>query len=560
MTRRTLLGLTAMSAGCGHSGSRYFGRAASPGKQRLVMAIGAGPGTLDPGLSWDIWEPYAIRALFEGLIGYHQTTLEPVAALATHYERNSDHTQFTFYLRGHRRPGGMPLPGSAPERFTDPALWSDGKGITAHDFVYSWRRAIDPANGFPTAFLFYPIHNAQAINSGKLQADALGVRAIDDFAVQVDLREPAPYFVQLAASNQFFPVPRHAVEKAGSFSTRPGQMVSSGAFRLKEWRDGEVVLVKNPRFYDAKSVRLQELRLITISQPTTTINLYKAGVIDLLTPLLPALHVRLLKRAPDFHTHPAIANQYLVMNTRNWPFDHILVRYALNMAIDKKEIVDFRDSGPAAATLLPPLAHYEPPQAVPVNVHGRTCDILAFDPAGARSLMGAAGFPEWSRLKIEYLYPTQGNQKDRFEILQKQLRTSLGIELVPVPKESSIWNEETYGVHYRGISAWSDIGLYQDPTYFLDQFLTGTPANVTGWADSRYDAAVKEAKSSAEPAVRRRKFSNCEQILLEAMPVIPLYYELWQQLRKPYVRGIEANSIDAIAFHRAWIDAAWSPQ
>src|ERR1051325_7471270 len=130
MTRRTLLGLAAMTAGCGHSATRYFGRAVSPERQRLVMAIGAGPGTLDPALSVDIWGPYAIRALFEGLTGYHQTTLEPVAALATHYEQNSDHTRFTFYLRGYRRPGGMPLPGSVPDRFTDPALWSDGKVIT----------------------------------------------------------------------------------------------------------------------------------------------------------------------------------------------------------------------------------------------------------------------------------------------------------------------------------------------------------------------------------------------------------------------------------------------
>jgi len=560
MTRRTLLGLSALTAACGQSTGRYFGRAVPPRKQRLVMAIGAGPGTLDPGLSWDIWEPYAIRALFEGLTGYHETTLEPVAALATHYDRNSNHTQFTFYLRGHRRLGRTPLTGNPPDRFTDPALWSDGKVITAHDFVYSWRRTIDPANGFPTASLFYPIRNAQAINLGKLHADALAVRAIDDFVFQVDLREPAPYFLQLVASNQFFPVPQHAIEAAGSFWTRPGQMISSGAFRLSEWRDGEVVLANNPRYYDAKSVRLRELRLITIAEPTTTINLYKAGVIDLVTPFLSALHLRLLRRAPDFHTHSAIANEYLVMNTRNWPFDHVLVRYALNMAINKKEIVDFRGSGPAAVSLVPPLDHYEPPQALPVEINGRTCDILAFDPSGARSLMSAAGFPEWSRLKMEYLYPTQGNHKERFEILQKQLRTSLGVELIPVPKESSIWNEETYSLRYRGISAWSDIGLYQDPTYFLDQFLAGAPANVTGWVDSRYDAAVAEAKYATEPAVRLRKFSNCERILLEAMPLIPLYYEAWQQLRKPYVRGIEANSIDAIAFHRAWIDTAWSPQ
>jgi len=195
------------------------------------MAIGAGPGTLDPGLSWDIREPYAIRALFEGLTNYHQSTLEPIAGLATHYESNSDQTQFTFYLRGHRTSRGLPLAGNPRDRFNSPALWSDGRIITAHNVVYSWRRAIDPANGLPAASLFYPIRNAQAINSGNAGPDALGARAIDDFVVQVDLREPAPYFLQLVASNQFFPVPRQAIEGPESLGTTPGQMVSSGAFR-----------------------------------------------------------------------------------------------------------------------------------------------------------------------------------------------------------------------------------------------------------------------------------------------------------------------------------------
>jgi ABC-type oligopeptide transport system substrate-binding subunit len=334
-------------------------------------------------------------------------------------------------------------------------------------------------------------------------------------------------------------------------------MVNSGAFSLSKWRDDELVLVKNPNYYDAESVLLQELRLITITNPTTTINLYKAGSLDLVTPLLPNLYLRVLRRAPDFHTNAAIGNRYLVINTRKPPLDNVLVRYALNMAIEKKEIERFMDGGPAALALLPPLDNYVSPRTLPITVQGRTCDVLAFDPPGARFLMSAAGFPEGRRLKLEYLYPTQGTHKERFEILQKQLRTYLGIELTPAPKEPSVWNQETYTLQYRGMAAYADTGLYPDAVYFLDQFLTGSPANVTGWADSRYDAAMAEAKSCTEFAVRQRKLADCERMLLEAMPVIPLYFEAWQQLRKPYVRGIEGNSIDAIAFRRAWIDTNW---
>jgi ABC-type transport system substrate-binding protein len=141
------------------------------------------------------------------LTDYHPKTLEPVAALATRYETNSDFTRFIFYLRGHSKPRGLPLAGGPRDGLVNPARWSDGNIISAHDFVYSWRRAVNPANGFPTASLFYPIENAQAINSGKAKPETLGAHAVDDFALQVDLREPTPYFLQMVASNQFFPVP-----------------------------------------------------------------------------------------------------------------------------------------------------------------------------------------------------------------------------------------------------------------------------------------------------------------------------------------------------------------
>jgi ABC-type oligopeptide transport system substrate-binding subunit len=559
MKRRTLLAMSAVAAGCGRRSSGYFGRTTPPRTQRLTMAIGAGPGTLDPAESWDIWEPYVIRSLFEGLTDYHPQTLEPIAALATHFEVNPDQTQFTFYLRGHRNPLGINLPGAPPDGLTAPARWSDGQIITAKDFVYSWRRVVDPANAFPTASLFSSIRNGQAVNAGKMRPEHLGVRAVNDFALQVDLHEPAPYFAQLAASNQFFPAPRRAIEAAGSAWTTPPYTISSGAFRLRKWRDGEVVLEKSPTYYNARKVSLEELRLVTILRSTTAINLYKAGNLDLVTPLLPALYLRLLRQAPDFHTYPAAGMHYFVMNTTKPPLDNLLVRYALNMAIDKKEIERFRGAGSAALSLLPSIDSYPSPRALTVSAAGRNCDILAFDPPGAQSLMRAAGFSESRPLKVEYLYPAIADHRLIFEILQRQLRQHLGVEMVPIPKEAAIVNQETFSLEYRGIAAWADTAVYQDPTYFLDQFLPGASANVTGWNDPGYASAMSEARSFLDTAARFQKLAECERMLLRAMPVIPLYFDAWQQLRKPYVRGIEGNSIAAIAFHRVWIDTNWRP-
>ena len=162
-------------------------------------------------------------------------------------------------------------------------------------------------------------------------------------------------------------------------------------------------------------------------------------------------------------------------------------------------------------------------------------------------------------MKVEYLYPTQGTHKERFEILQRQWRTHLGIELIPSP-------EGTIGLESGNLQSpipWDcGLGGYRlipGPNLLPRSVSDRRPANVTGWTDYRYDAAMAEAKSCTEPALRLRKLAECERMLLEAMPVIPLYFEAWQQLRKPYVRGIEGNSIDAIAFHRAWIDTNWRP-
>jgi oligopeptide transport system substrate-binding protein len=559
MKRRTLLAMSAVAAACGRRSSKYFGRTMPPQTQRLIMAIGSGPATLDPGASWDLWEPYAIRSLFEGLTDYHSQTLEPIAALATHYEVNQDQTQFNFYLRGHRNPQGIILRGAPPEKVSAPARWSDGEIITAHDFVYSWQRVVNPVNAFPTASLFTPIRNAQAVNDGKLRPEDLGVRALDEFALQVDLQEPAPYFVQLTAAHQFFPAPRRAIESAGSAWTTPPHAISSGPFRLCKWQGGELVLEKNPTYYDARTVSLEQLRLVTISRPTTAINLYKAGSIDLVAPLLPALYLRLLREVPDFHAYPAAAMHYLVMNTTKPPLDNVLVRYALNMAIDKKELERFKGAGAAALSLLPSIDGYPSPRSLVVNAAGGSYDILAFDPPGARSLMGAAGFSEMRPCKLEYLYPTIGDHRPTFEILQRQLRQHLGVEMVPIPKERAIVDQETFSLGYHGIAAWADNAVYQDPTYFLDQFLPGVSANVTGWNDPGYASAMSEARSFLDTLTRLQKLADCERILLRGMPVIPLYFDAWQQLRKPYVRGVEENSIAAIAFHRVWIDTGWRP-
>ena len=209
-------------------------------------------------------------------------------------------TSFTFYLRGHRQPSGNRV-GDAPVQ-SPPAQWSDGRLVTAHDFVYSWRRALHPKTAAPMANLLYCIRNAEEINMGRRPVDSLAVTAIDNFTLQVEMQSSTPYFPQLHDDMVFYAVPGHVIERVGSSWTSPEHMAVSGPFRLSEWKPREAIrLRKNPNYYEASSVRLEEITLMPVTNPSASLNLYKAGECDWMPgKLLAPVFVPLLRRKKRF--------------------------------------------------------------------------------------------------------------------------------------------------------------------------------------------------------------------------------------------------------------------
>jgi oligopeptide transport system substrate-binding protein len=461
-----------VSPGCTREGP-YFGKTTPPLDQRLVYIIGPDLETLDPGRTTGGFEWIVIPALFEGLTSYHPATAEPMAALATHYETNADLTQYTFYLRGHPSPRGTKLPNTdtlqqqylagklkedfsrghaaSPDRI--PARWSDGTLITAHDFVYSWRRVVDPATATPQyAYLFDYIRNAKQTYAGKLKSEALAVRALNDFAFQVDLGASTPFFLQLTSHRIFAPVPQQAIEAAQrrgreSSWTEPGHMVTSGAFILREHHPyDKIVVAKNPHYYEAGLVVLDQITFVNSSEGTNTVNLYRTGEVHAMTgERLPQLFLPALEGKRDFHSAPAFFLILPAVNTRKAPFDNVFLRYALNMATDKKEVADFLGAGRIPAqNFVAPINGYNAPKNLPVEVDGKTYDVLAYNPAGARKLLGRAGFPngpghDGRRLTIEYLFSSLPYSQPIAEILQQQWRRNLNIEMRLVKEEFKVW-------------------------------------------------------------------------------------------------------------------------
>ena len=574
LSRRGLLGAgPLLLAACGRAGGEYFGNTTLPGSRSLAHTLPVEPETLDPALSTGSSEFWVIPALLEGLTQYHPRLPQPMAALATHYEASDDATSFTFYLRGNPAPRGTALPGAdtLPDEFTRgrraaqnsiPAHWSDGRTITAHDFVYSWRRFLEPRTGAPMAYQLYYVLHAEEINTGKRGVEELGVRALDDFTFQVDLRSPTPFFLNLITQYIFHPVPRQAIEAARrdgdeSTWTQPSRMVSSGPFLLKEWRRYErISAVRNPRYYDSAMVDIDDLHFAPVVNGSTMVDLYKSGEVAAVPGVaFPSLFIPMLGRTRDFHTEPAFGSVGAAINVQKPPLDNVLLRYALNMATHKQPICDFLGGGRVpASNLVAPVPGYPAPKALMVEIDGRRIDVLKFDVECARALLAKTGA---GAIELTYHFPQFPETGARAEMLRQQWQRNLGVRLKLEPRESNAHWSMVLAGDFDGVADYSSLPLYFDPNPFLDPFVTAGAGNPSGWTDEGFRQMLSAANGTLDRGERMRKLAGCEERLLGAMPVIPMYFDVWAYLRKPYVRGLTSNLFDTRAFKYAWIDRDW---
>jgi oligopeptide transport system substrate-binding protein len=572
INRRELMGFGAASVvSCARSRAAYFGNTAPPSSQRLVFGLPGDPETLDPAKSNGFWEFYIIPLLFEGLTQFHPELTEPVAALATHYTNLPDMTRYTFYLRGHPSPQGSELPstkdltalfgrGQKPAAPTMPACWSDGTPITAHDFVYSWRRFVDPTTAAPFAYQMFYLKNAEDVFAGRRSPRDLGVRALDDFTLEVELRSPTPFLLQLVTEYLFPAVPRQAIQKFGAAWTEPQHIVTSGPFTLREWRPREkLITTRSPTYYDANVVALNEAIFYPISDQTTAVNLYKTGEVVATTGLsLPPVFMPALAGKKDFRTTPALGTGIAAMNTRRPPFNNTLLRYAVNMATDKKALATLLGGGRVPArNIVFQFKDYLPPGSVPVSIDGVTFDVSAFDPQGARSMLARARSA--SPLEFTYHCDTSSQSRALAEALQQQWRNMLDAKVsLSVHVQSVLWNmvQET---DYTGIADFLMVTGYADPAPFLDPFVAPASGNPSGWTDPQFISALSDANGIADREARMSALSQCEKMLLTGMPVVPVYHDTWRYLAKPFVRGLSCNALDLRSFKYAWIDTKWKP-
>ncbi|WP_067104458.1 MULTISPECIES: peptide ABC transporter substrate-binding protein [Microbulbifer] len=434
------------------------------------------------------------------------------------------------------------------------AKWSNGDPVTAGDFVYSWRRLLDPATASPYAWYLVAgkLKNAKEISDGTRPPESLGVEALDPHTLKVSLEAPVPYFVAMLVHASTSPVHQATVEKHGDQWTRVGNFVGNGAFKLTEWVVNErIEYVKNELYWDAANVKLQKVRNLPIASPNAELKRYEAGEIDFAYSI-PIEHIGRLReeRGDEVKTTPYIGTYYYEFNTTRPPFDDARVRRALAYAIDR-EIMAYKVMGRGeepAFHLTPSIVKgFEPPltewSQMTQNERVTT----------ARELLTEAGYSEQNPLKFNLLYNTNDNHKKVAVAVTAMWKQAFGF--VDVTLENQEWKTylDTRANTDFDVARAGWIGDYNEPSTMLKLLLTGGGSNYAKYSNSSYDELFKKSARELDVAKRAEYYAQAEEILARDMPIAPIYQYVIQHMVKPHVGGYAADPLDNYYSKDMWI-------
>lgn len=511
-----------MVAACG-PGPGTDRPAAEAGTRLLHRGNGPEPSSLDPHRATGIPAANILRDLFEGL-----TTLdaagEVIPGAAASWQVSADGLEWTFRLRADGR-------------------WSNGDPVTAQDFVYGLRRAVDPATLSDYAGVLAPLANAAAIGRGERPVEALGVAAPDPGTVVLTLEFPAPYLPELLSHPMTFPLHRASVEAAPGGFARPGRLVSNGPFLLQEWvLHSRLTLAPNPYHRDRAALRLDGVVYHPIEDPAAELARYRAGELHW-TDAVPHQQLGWIREllAGELVVAPYFALYYYGFNLTRPPFaGRPGLRRALAMVVDRERLVEHITGGgerPACAWI-PTLPGYAGP--VPEWAGWPMERRLA----EARALYAEAGYDPGYPLVTEIRYNTSENHRRVALAVAAMWREALGVETRLVNEEFRVFLQNRRRKEDTELFRASWTGDYRAPMSFAEVMLSGHGRNDTGYASARYDGLVAAARRAVDPAVRARFLAEAEALLLADQPVLPLYFYVTRRLVKPGLKGWQDNLLD----------------
>lgn len=492
-------------------------------RQVLRRGNGAEPETLDPHRATSVTASNVLRDLFEGLV-----TEEPdgtlVPGAAERWTVSEDGLVWTFHLR----PDGR---------------WSNGDPVTAADFEYGLRRSVDPATLSSYSAMLYPLENAAAVIAGELPPERLGARALDERTLELRLNGPTPYLLGLLTHTVAYPLNQRTVEAAGERFARPGTLVGNGAYVLREWVvQSHIRLGRNPDYWDNARTTIDEVWYYPIDNHEAELARYRTGDLDM-TYAIPNRQIAWLRRhlAQELRIEPYFGSYVFAFNVTRPPFkDNPALRLALSLALDR-EILAQRVAGTGeipAYTWVPPVPGYDSPvpEWATWSQEERNAE--------ARRLYAAAGYAAERPLRVQLLYNTDNNHRRLAVAMAAMWREVLGVQTELLNQEWQVFLQTRRERLDTQVFRYAWIGDYLDPYTFAEILYSGSGMNDMGWANPRYDALLKEAAATADPATRLGLLAEAEALMLADAPLIPLYFYVSKKLVKPWVGGYASNPLD----------------
>ena len=486
-------------------------------KQTLVRNNGSEVQSLDPHKIEGVPESNINRDLFEGLL-ISDVDGKPSPGVAEKWE-NKDFKVWTFHLR-------------------KDAKWSDGTPVTAQDFVYSWQRLANPNTASPYAsYLQYGhIVNIDDIIAGKKPITDLGVKALDDHTFEVTLSEPVPYFYKLLVHSSVSPVPRAAVEKFGEKWPQPANIVTNGAYKLKDWVVNErIVLERNTNYWDNAKTVINQVTYLPISSEVTDVNRYRSGEIDMTYNNMPIeLFQKLKKEIPnEVHVDPYLCTYYYEINNQKAPFNDVRVRTALKLALDRDIIVNkVKNQGDLPAySFTPPYtdgAKLVEPEWFKWSQEKRNEE--------AKKLLAEAGYTAEKPLTFDLLYNTSDLHKKLAIAAASIWKKNLGANVKLENQEWKTFLDTRHQGNY-DVSRAGWCADYNEPTSFLNMVLSDSSNNTVHYKSPAFDKLIADTLKVTDEAQRSELYSKAEQQLDKDSAIVPVYYYVNARLVKPWVGG-----------------------
>lgn len=475
-------------------------------EQELRVNIKTEPFSLNPGLANDSTSSNVLLQTFEGLTRIGKDG-KPENAMAKDVKVSDDQTKYTFTIR-------------------DDAKWSNGDPVTAKDFEYAWKWALDPKNESQYAYQLYYVKNAQAANEGKGSLDDVAVKATDDKTLEVTLENPTPYFLELTAFYTYFPVNTKIAESNEKWYTNAGEnYTSNGPFKLKAWKHNDKIeLVPNENYWDKDAVKLKKVEMYMINDNNTELSMFKNGELDwagMPTGQLPADALPELKKDGSLNIQEIAGTYWYKFNTEQKPLDNVNIRKALAYAIDRKGITEqiTKDGSVPAMAAVPPTMFED-------NKKGyfKDNDVKKAKEYLEKGLkeMGLKDASELPAIKVSY--NTDEKHAKIAQAVQDMWKKNLGIKVQLDNSEWAVYIEKLHQGDYQvGRMGW--LGDFNDPINFLELFRDKKGGNNdTNWENPEYKKLLIDSQKETDPKKRLEMLKKAEGIFMDEMPVAPIYF------------------------------------